>query len=71
MKSRRTELQSQIESQEEEKTRLQQEIEKMSYKLTRVNDSLAKKITVRNEYDRTIAETETAYVKVYYTFILP
>lgn len=57
-------MQSQIEAQEAEKCRLQQEIEKMSTKLTRINDSLGKKITVRNEYDRTISETETAYVKV-------
>lgn len=64
MKLRRAELQSQIESQEEEKNSLQREIEKMSYKLTRLNDSLAKRIAVRNEYDRTIADTETAYMKI-------
>ncbi|XP_017875589.2 Sjoegren syndrome nuclear autoantigen 1 homolog, partial [Ceratina calcarata] len=64
MKMRRTELQAQIESQEEEKNYLQREIEKLSHKLTRVNDSLTKRIAVRNEYDRTITDTETAYVKV-------
>lgn len=65
MKLRRTELQAQIESQEEEKNTLQREIEKLSYKLTRLNDSLSKRIAVRNEYDRTIADTETAYIKVH------
>lgn len=64
MKLRRTELQAQIEFQEEEKNNLQREIEKMSCKLTFLNDSLAKRIAVRNEYDRTIADTETAYMKV-------
>ncbi|XP_015178552.1 PREDICTED: Sjoegren syndrome nuclear autoantigen 1 homolog isoform X1 [Polistes dominula] len=64
MKLKRAELQSQIESQEEEKNNLQREIEKMSHKLTRLNDSLAKRVAVRNEYDRTIAETETAYMKI-------
>lgn len=64
MKLRRAELQTQIESQEEEKNNLQREIEEMSCKLTHLNDSLAKKIAVRNEYDRTIADTETAYTKV-------
>ncbi|XP_015604892.1 Sjoegren syndrome nuclear autoantigen 1 homolog [Cephus cinctus] len=64
MKLRRTELQEQIDSQEEEKNNLQREIEKMSCKLTRLNDSLAKRIAVRNEYDRTIADTETAYMKI-------
>ncbi|XP_029164674.1 Sjoegren syndrome nuclear autoantigen 1 homolog isoform X2 [Nylanderia fulva] len=63
MKLRRAELQAQIESQEEEKNNLQHEIEKLSCKLTHLNDSLAKRITVRNEYDRTIADTETAYMK--------
>ena len=64
MKVRRFELQAQIESQEEEKNNLQREIEKMSCKLTQLNDSLTKRITIRNEYDRTIADTEAAYVKV-------
>ncbi|XP_011254324.1 Sjoegren syndrome nuclear autoantigen 1 homolog isoform X2 [Camponotus floridanus] len=64
MKLRRAELQAQIVSQEEEKNNLQREIEKMSCKLTHLNDSLAKRIAVRNEYDRTIADTETAYMKI-------
>lgn len=69
MKQKRLELQVQIESQEEEKNNLQREIEKMSCKLTQLNDSLAKKITVRNEYDRTLADTEAAYVKVKVVFL--
>lgn len=69
MKLRRTELQALIESQEEEKTNLQREIEKMSCKLTVLNDSLAKRIAVKNEYDRTIADTETAYMKVKVVFL--
>ncbi|XP_046736726.1 Sjoegren syndrome nuclear autoantigen 1 homolog [Diprion similis] len=64
MKLRRTELQVQIDSQEEEKNNLQREIEKMSYKLTQLNESLAKRIAARNDYDRTIAETESAYMKI-------
>ena len=70
MKLRRTELQAEIESQEEEKNHLQREIEKLSYKLTRLNDSLTKKIAVRNDYDRTIADTETAYIKVCLLFLI-
>ncbi|XP_014475279.1 PREDICTED: Sjoegren syndrome nuclear autoantigen 1 homolog [Dinoponera quadriceps] len=64
LKLRRTELQAQIESQEEEKNNLQREIEKLSCKLALLNDSLAKRIAVRNEYDRTISDTETAYMKI-------
>ena len=64
MKMRRVELQAQIDAEEDEKNNLQREIETLSYKLTRLNDSLTKRIAVRNEYDRAIADTETAYVKV-------
>lgn len=70
MKLKRSELQSQIEAQEEEKNNLQREIEKMSCKLTQLNDSLAKRISVRNEYDRTISDTETAYIKVKLQFCI-
>ncbi|KOC60282.1 Sjoegren syndrome nuclear autoantigen 1 [Habropoda laboriosa] len=64
MKLRRTELQAEIDSQAEEKSNLQREIEKLSCKLTRLNDSLTKRTAVKNEYDRIITDTETAYVKI-------
>ncbi|KAK0182890.1 hypothetical protein PV327_000977 [Microctonus hyperodae] len=64
MKMRRSELQAQIDAQEDEKNNLQREIEKMTYKLSRLNDSLEKRINARNEYDRTIADTEAAYMKI-------
>ena len=35
-----------------------------SSRLAKVNESLAKKITARNEYDKTISETENAYMKI-------
>lgn len=69
MKVRRTELQGQIESQEEEKNNFQREIENMSCKLTHLNDSLAKKFAVRDEYDRTINEAELTYMKVNIVFL--
>ncbi|XP_011335554.1 Sjoegren syndrome nuclear autoantigen 1 homolog isoform X2 [Ooceraea biroi] len=64
MKLRRAEVQAQIDAQEEEKNNLQHEIEKMSCKLTELNDTLAKRIAIRNEYDRTISDTETAFMKI-------
>lgn len=36
----------------------------LTEKLARVNENLARKIASRNEFDRTIAETEAAYLKV-------
>ncbi|XP_018356818.1 PREDICTED: Sjoegren syndrome nuclear autoantigen 1 homolog isoform X1 [Trachymyrmex septentrionalis] len=64
MKLKRSQLQSLIQSQEEEKNNLQIEIEKMSHQLTYLNDSLTKKIAIRNEFDRAITETETAFIKI-------
>ncbi|KAF7993268.1 hypothetical protein HCN44_006328 [Aphidius gifuensis] len=64
MKQRRAELQKQIDLQEEDKITLEKEIEKMSTKLIRITDCLGKRISVRNEYDKTITETEAAYTKI-------
>ena len=34
------------------------------HRLSRINDSLARKVASRNEYDKTIMETEAAYMKI-------
>jgi Sjoegren syndrome nuclear autoantigen 1 len=49
---------------EEEKHKLQNDIRVLSEKLAKINESLAKKISARNEFDKTIAETEAAYMKI-------
>ena len=36
----------------------------LTERLARINDNLARKITSRNEYDKTIQETEAAYMKI-------
>lgn len=61
---KREELCRQIQQEEEEKQRLQHEVRQLTEKLARVNENLARKIASRNEFDRTIAETEAAYLKV-------
>lgn len=61
---KREELCRQIQQEEEEKQRLQNEVRQLTEKLARVNENLARKIASRNEFDRTIAETEAAYLKV-------
>jgi Sjoegren syndrome nuclear autoantigen 1 len=33
-------------------------------RLAKINEGLARKIQARNEYDRTIQETEAAYMKI-------
>ncbi|GAA37320.2 sjoegren syndrome nuclear autoantigen 1 homolog [Clonorchis sinensis] len=66
---RREELQRQIQQDETERARLQREINVLSERLTNVNESLQKKLETRSEYDRTIAESETAYMKACCTFV--
>ena len=62
--NKRDELQKQIHVEEEEKCKIQNDLRILTERLARINESLAKKIASRNEYDKTIAETEAAYMKV-------
>ncbi|XP_029469918.1 Sjoegren syndrome nuclear autoantigen 1 [Rhinatrema bivittatum] len=62
--TKRDELNRQIMLEEDEKNKLQNDIRILTEKLARVNENLAKKMASRNEFDRTIAETETAYMKI-------
>lgn len=43
---------------------MENEIRLASEKLAKINENLAKKITARTEFDRTISETEAAYMKI-------
>ncbi|KAA3678381.1 sjoegren syndrome nuclear autoantigen 1 [Paragonimus westermani] len=61
---RREDLQRQIQQDETERSKLQREINILNEKLTAVNEALQKKLATRSEYDRTIAESEAAYMKV-------
>jgi Sjoegren syndrome nuclear autoantigen 1 len=62
--AKRDELQRQILIEEEDKHKLENELRTTSEKLARINENLAKKITARTEFDRTISETEAAYMKI-------
>jgi len=62
--AKRDELQRQILIEEEDKHKLENEIRLASEKLAKINENLAKKITARTEFDRTISETESAYMKI-------
>ena len=61
---KRDELHRQILQEEEEKQKLQNEVKALTERLSKVNESLARKMSARNEFDRTIAETEAAYMKI-------
>ena len=43
---------------------MQNDIRILTDRLTKINESLAKKISTRNDFDRTISETENAYNKI-------
>ena len=64
--TKRDELHKQILQEEEEKQKIQNDLRILTERLAQVNESLAKKIAMRNDYDRTISETENAYKKVWY-----
>ena len=44
--------------------KIQNDLRILTERLARINDNLARKITSRNEYDKTIQETEAAYLKI-------
>ncbi|XP_068104762.1 microtubule nucleation factor SSNA1 [Hyperolius riggenbachi] len=62
--SKRDELNRQIQHEEDEKNKLQNDIRILTEKLSKVNESLARKMASRNEFDKTIAETQAAYMKI-------
>ena len=62
--AKRDELHQQILQEEEEKRKVQNDIRILTERLVQINESLARKIATRNDYDRTVAECETAYKKV-------
>ena len=44
--------------------KIQNDLRILTERLARINDNLARKISSRNEYDKTIQETEAAYMKI-------
>ncbi len=62
--SKRDDLHKQIINEEDEKMKIENEIRQLTERLSKVNESLAKKMAVRSELDKTISETETAYMKI-------
>ena len=49
---------------EEEKSQIEGQMRKLQERLDVLNASLKKKYTARGDYDKTIAETEGAFVKI-------
>ena len=64
LRSKREEVNKSIAADEEEKAKIQNDLRILTERLARRNDNLARKIASRNEYDKTIQETEAAYMKI-------
>jgi len=64
LREKREEVNKSIAKDEEEKAKIQNDLRILTERLARINDNLARKISSRNEYDKTIQETEAAYSKI-------
>ncbi|KAF4743342.1 syndrome nuclear autoantigen 1 [Perkinsus olseni] len=64
LREKREELNRQILKEEEDKGKIQKELAVLTDRLQRINESLVRKTQARNEYDKTIQETEAAYMKI-------
>mmetsp|Transcript_27871 Transcript_27871/g.70465 ORF Transcript_27871/g.70465 Transcript_27871/m.70465 type:complete len:129 (+) Transcript_27871:231-617(+) len=64
LREKREELNVQILKEEEDKAKVQKELAVLSDRLQKINASLVKKTQARNEFDKTIQETEAAYMKI-------
>eukprot|EP00854_Cymbomonas_tetramitiformis_P027491 gene27491-33907_t len=63
LRDKRDEINRQIQREEEEKAKIQNDLTVLTKRLAQINDSIARKVTSRNDYDKTIMETEAAYLK--------
>jgi Sjoegren syndrome nuclear autoantigen 1 len=64
LREKREEVNRQILSEEEEKAKIQKDLSILTDRLQKLNESLTRKQQARNEYDKTIQETEAAYMKI-------
>ncbi|KEP61235.1 UNVERIFIED_CONTAM: sjoegren syndrome nuclear autoantigen 1 family protein [Hammondia hammondi] len=64
LRRKREEVHRQIIKEEEDRAKVQKEIALLQERLQKLNDSITRKIQARNEYDKTILETEAAYTKI-------
>lgn len=64
LREKREEIQRQVVKEEEEKAKIQSDLAVLNKRLAQLNDSIARKLSSRNEYEKTIQETEEAYLKI-------
>merc|ERR1712146_396727 len=64
LREKREEVNRQILKEEEDKAKIQKELSVLTDRLQKLNESLVRKTQARSEYDKTIQETEAAYMKI-------
>ena len=64
LREKREEINRQILHDEDEKAKIQRDLSVLTDRLSKINETLTRKVQARNEYDRTIQETEGAYMKI-------
>ncbi len=64
IKENREEVQVEIDAEETEKRQIEEQMKLLGLRLQEINESLAKKYNTRNEFDKTISETENAFMKI-------
>uniref|UniRef100_A0A7S2MXN4 Sjoegren syndrome nuclear autoantigen 1 n=1 Tax=Zooxanthella nutricula TaxID=1333877 RepID=A0A7S2MXN4_9DINO len=64
LREKREEVNRQILKEEEDKAKIQKELSILTDRMQKLNESLVRKTQARNEYDKTIQETEAAYMKI-------
>jgi Sjoegren syndrome nuclear autoantigen 1 len=64
LREKREEVNVAILREEEEKAKIQKDVSILTDRLSKLNEALSRKVQARNEYDKTIQETEAAYMKI-------
>jgi Sjoegren syndrome nuclear autoantigen 1 len=64
LREKREEINRQILKDEEDKAKIQRDLSVLTDRLSKINENVSRKVQARNEYDRTIQETEGAYMKI-------
>ena len=64
LRQKREQVHKEVLSEEREKERIQKQLADLTQQLHRLNGSIQHKTQSRNDFDKTIQETEAAYMKI-------
>eukprot|EP01083_Nonionella_stella_P083146 229745_1 len=64
LRQKRDIVHKEIISEEREKARVQKQLAELTEQLQRLNNSISRKSQTKHDYDKTIQETEAAYMKI-------